>query len=76
MTDALFSFNDILMIVTAAPDVYLVGFALHLPVGVWDAEGYMMGWGLLSQCYHPSLSNAEMHQNRTNYKYTAFMTFL
>ena len=44
MTDALFSFNDILMIVTAAPDVYLVGFALHLPVGVWDAEGYMMGW--------------------------------
>ena len=44
MTYALFSFNDILMIVTAAPDVYLVGFALHLPVGVWDAEGYMMGW--------------------------------
>ena len=67
MTDALFSFNDILMIVTAAPDVYLVGFALHLPVGVWNAEGYMMGWGLLSQCYqyHPSLSNAGigMHQN-------------
>ena len=53
MTDALFSFNDILMIVTAAPDVYLVGFALHLPVGVWDAEGYMMGWGLLSQCSEP-----------------------
>ena len=44
MTDALFSFNDILMIVTAAPDVYLVGFALQLPVGVWDAEGCMMGW--------------------------------
>ena len=32
------------MIVTAAPDVYLVGFALHLPVGVWDTEGYMLGW--------------------------------
>ena len=47
MTDALFSFNDILMIVTWAPNIYLACFVS--PVGVWD-EGWGEGTGSPCNC--------------------------
>ena len=49
LTDALFSFNDILMIVTRAPNIYLACFVSHPLVGVWD-EGWSEGTGSLCNC--------------------------